>query len=326
MGGFASHLESQRFVNDPVLNIFQPSSQVEEPQLEPMPEGEPKSYCIQPDAEELAAAQPAPWQAPRLAFAKVGIKDRGAFFSRNGELPDHRKVPMAQMKGYKKEESDENVRYLRDLKILRSKYEVSIGATMRRRGEIFDTAKIRAFYDYKRKGGNDASGLLSPQEKARPFDPQKARALPAHALMGKDKEQSANFKDLAKEWEGSLIWVCATEQGRPRPVFYSSIGKQTHNGAQGFKHSSFKAGGNVVCAGEWIVSNGKLLKISANSGHYRPSIDHLHRGVLFMSESWNKDTVVLLWNIKADKWEEVPVLLFRDNPSLGGAYRAHPIA
>jgi hypothetical protein len=196
---------------------------------------------------------------------------------------------------------------------------------MRRRGEILDTAKIRTFY--KHKLGKNVGTALTDEEKAKPFDRTKKRGLPGQAFMGRDLAEHQRWKILGQEWENCLIWVCATEPGRTQPCLYSSIGKMSsqRTGAQGFKHSSFMAGGNVICAGEWIVSKGKLQKISANSGHYRPTIDHLHRAVLFMNEAWNQDTVILLWNIAKDAWEEVPVLVFRDNPSRNGTYRAHPV-
>jgi hypothetical protein len=37
-----------------------------------------------------------------------------------------------------------------------------------------------------------------------------------------------------------------------------------------FHHSSFFSGGEVTFAGEWEVSEGKVLKICNKSGHYKP--------------------------------------------------------
>lgn len=37
-----------------------------------------------------------------------------------------------------------------------------------------------------------------------------------------------------------------------------------------FHHSSFLAGGPVLAAGEWAVNNGKVVAITAKSGHYKP--------------------------------------------------------
>jgi len=40
-------------------------------------------------------------------------------------------------------------------------------------------------------------------------------------------------------------------------------------------HSSFLAGEEVIAAGKLMTSNGKVIFMSNNSGHYRPSAEHL---------------------------------------------------
>ena len=40
-------------------------------------------------------------------------------------------------------------------------------------------------------------------------------------------------------------------------------------------HSSFLAGANVMCGGEMWARNGKIVFLTAKSGHYNPSIEHL---------------------------------------------------
>jgi hypothetical protein len=42
-----------------------------------------------------------------------------------------------------------------------------------------------------------------------------------------------------------------------------------------FQHTSFLAGDKVRGAGEWVVEQGLLKKMSGRSGHYQPSLDHL---------------------------------------------------
>ena len=97
-------------------------------------------------------------------------------------------------------------------------------------------------------------------------------------MFGRDLAgHRARFSQLGDEWGyQSLIWVCVKEQGRKEPVFYSHCGR-VHR----FHHSSH-AGGDVLGAGEWIVEKGRLLRISANSGHYRPPVDYFRRAVLFI--------------------------------------------
>lgn len=49
-----------------------------------------------------------------------------------------------------------------------------------------------------------------------------------------------------------------------------------------FHHSSFVAGGEVLCAGEIVIVNGVVRMIDNNSGHYLPSSLHLQTVVEFM--------------------------------------------
>jgi hypothetical protein len=46
-----------------------------------------------------------------------------------------------------------------------------------------------------------------------------------------------------------------------------------------FNHSSFNAGGNVICAGMLKIEAGYLTELNTNSGHYKPSRANLHRCV-----------------------------------------------
>jgi hypothetical protein len=246
------------------------------------------------------------------------VKDRIGFWN-NRLRPAPRLAPLLRPAAeYANEERDQNIKYAKT-QWSRRKYEVSMGAVLRRNGEIFDTLRIKSFYVHK--SGRNAAAKLAPADRIAAAERRdgKRRAPIASAVM--------YDRALQDDWQDNgLIWVCAMEHGRARPTFYSSIGKHSTRAEDphGFKHSSFKAGGAVICAGEWVVSKGKLLKVSANSGHYRPPIDYLHRAVMYMTEAWNDDTVVLLWNIKKKAWEEVPVLMFRDNPTYNGTYRAHP--
>ena len=77
---------------------------------------------------------------------------------------------------------------------------------------------------------------------------------------------TANSKAAFGDRPKKAIWV----QG-PSGRFYSSneskVGK--------FHHSSFLAGREVKAAGDWQVDQGKLVTISATSGHYRPPLEAL---------------------------------------------------
>jgi hypothetical protein len=92
------------------------------------------------------------------------------------------------------------------------------------------------------------------------------------------------------EWGGkSCIWVCFVPEGRDSVSFYSHV---CRGGT--FHHSSLSKGGKVVAAGEWIVEDGKLKKISANSGRYQPTMDYLHNAVLHMAVARQPDTTIFL--------------------------------
>jgi hypothetical protein len=40
-------------------------------------------------------------------------------------------------------------------------------------------------------------------------------------------------------------------------------------------HSSFLAGGDVLCGGEMVARDGKIRVLTNKSGHYQPTMDHL---------------------------------------------------
>jgi hypothetical protein len=42
-----------------------------------------------------------------------------------------------------------------------------------------------------------------------------------------------------------------------------------------FYHSSYLAGDKVLCAGTILIRAGRILGIRNNSGHYKPTADHL---------------------------------------------------
>jgi len=57
--------------------------------------------------------------------------------------------------------------------------------------------------------------------------------------------------------------------------FMATAGGAQVNGAQ-YNHSSLNAGNNVLCAGTVIITNGVIMEIDNQSGHYRPTRQNLH--------------------------------------------------
>ena len=51
-----------------------------------------------------------------------------------------------------------------------------------------------------------------------------------------------------------------------------------------FHHSSFEAGGRVLCAGMIKVRNGKIVSITDNSGHYKPDVFNILEGIRKLQE------------------------------------------
>jgi hypothetical protein len=165
---------------------------------------------------------------------------------------------------------------------------VEIESTMTRiGGQIFDTGDLKS--------------LLPPQGAAK---------------LGAVKGVEFPVPD---DWrEEGIMWVCLCPPGTDNVTFYSSV-CQLHQ----VHHSSFGTDG-VICAGEWIVRKGKLKKISANSGHYRPTIDALYRAVLHLACARQSDSTIFLYDTKLQTWADVNWGDFIAKPTGGGRYTTHP--
>jgi hypothetical protein len=175
---------------------------------------------------------------------------------------------------------------------------------MRRRGQEFDTYAVKKHFIDKGQGDQLCSATLGNRQKT-----------------NGDKKAGDMFV-TPKDWaEKALIWVCAPDPDTNRPTFYSHVGKMHR-----FHHSSLVAGDDVIGAGEWIVKKGKLRKISANSGHYQPTMDYFYNAVLQMGAAFQSDTVVYLYDQIADEWVERKVRDFISAPTDGGRYKTHPRA
>ncbi len=126
-----------------------------------------------------------------------------------------------------------------------------------------------------------------------------AGGFPTFELEPLDTSQSkAAFGDR----DGMAIWV----QG-PSGRFYSS----TESAKGKFHHSSFLAGHDVKAAGDWKVVNGKLMAISAASGHYQPPLESL-QGVL---DDLRRTSASLLAGVKVEVYaaaDGAPVSLSAD--------------
>jgi len=117
-----------------------------------------------------------------------------------------------------------------------------------------------------------------------------------------------------------MIWVCMRHPMTGRAQFYSHVAKRRVDaGPKGynFSHSSLSAGGEVIAAGEWIVEGGKLVGLSANSGHYQPTLTFLHQAAQHLKTVIDGGTFVYTW-------VNYPALKFLTSPAGEGRYWAHP--
>ena len=55
-----------------------------------------------------------------------------------------------------------------------------------------------------------------------------------------------------------------------------------------FHHSSFLRGGAVLSAGGIVVDKGRIVKLTADSGHYRPNFANFMSTVLLLND-WGAD-------------------------------------
>ncbi|XP_070051205.1 IQ domain-containing protein IQM3-like isoform X2 [Nicotiana tomentosiformis] len=81
-----------------------------------------------------------------------------------------------------------------------------------------------------------------------------------------------------------------TTKGLPRAkwIFVMSTSKRLYAGEKKkgmFHHSSFLAGGATSAAGRLVVEDGRVISISAYSGHYRPTEDRLDSFLSFLNEN-----------------------------------------
>lgn len=179
---------------------------------------------------------------------------------------------------------------------------VEIGATLKRSGVggmTMDTASMKA--EVVKRGDPAGAAAMFPGEPQDYNDAQRAE-------VGRWAEKSA-------------IWVCLPQPDpkKARLVeFFSDVCRidQVH-------HSSIASGKDVICAGEWIIEKGKLKALSANSGHYQPTMDHLIKAARYLVEAWQPDTTVLLWHKASAAWVDVKIRAFVDDPKQNNTCKVH---
>lgn len=288
------HLSRQ--TTDALTSIFSPEDP-SEPEAQPQPQPQARDasqYANIPMKEYVAIDRGGrqPGQLPSQRSAAYGGAPK-----RPGVPMQPNTPPLVLPQGSLALDQRHCVKYVWDPQTRLDKYAVIMNGTITRRGKVLDTKEVKDHFQAK------ASTQLGI------------------AIFGRTMEEHrTRYMHLVKEWGSmSLIWVCVKDAMTDEALFYSHVGK-VHR----FHHSSFTAGGSVIGAGEWIIRNGKLWKISPNSGHYRPPLAYFHRAVMLMREAWQPDTTVHLWNVQKNDYENVPVSQFASNPTGGGNWKANP--
>jgi hypothetical protein len=68
--------------------------------------------------------------------------------------------------------------------------------------------------------------------------------------------------------------------GQGWAIFVMSPARHVYSGSHTvgkFHHSSFLAGGPVLSAGEWAVREGRVVAVTAKSGHYKPTVEMFYQ-------------------------------------------------
>jgi len=118
-----------------------------------------------------------------------------------------------------------------------------------------------------------------------------------------------------------LIWVALFDKATGRHRFYTHVCKLAK-----FHHSLFGAGKSVAGAGEWVIVDGRLSLITANSGHYRPDMNLFAQAVRWMTPALQESTNVVLFDKNEDKYVARSAAQLLAAPSGGGRYFVHASA
>ncbi len=134
---------------------------------------------------------------------------------------------------------------------------------------------------------------------------------------GKDRPLDTTHSDFYKRKHGisvgsadeSAIWVM-TKKGK----LYTHPSRMHR-----FHHTSFKAGKDILCGGDWEVTGGKLKMISLLSGHYRPTFEHLRNTVKVLANDYgiNCNTYnVKVWDTSTAAYKQISAakILFDGGP------------
>lgn len=135
--------------------------------------------------------------------------------------------------------------------------------------------------------------LKGSVEEVDPMDPgSMAKTDLPRAVLFLNKEERTKRLILVR---GGLLWEGfdrKLETGTPRFSIafvidqYGNLYASNENfdNSLSFNHSTFNAGKDVLCAGTIKANDGQLRGLQNNSGHYKPTRDHLHNAILLLND------------------------------------------
>jgi hypothetical protein len=150
---------------------------------------------------------------------------------------------------------------------------------------------------------------------------RRGRMGPGGKWMDTGKIEPFTTTGFRSHWSGDgwAIWV----ESKSRQ-FYSNRMKVGR-----FQHSSFLAGKAVRGAGEWVVTDGYIQKISGRSGHYKGKIDHLLGALRDLAAQnvvlMNTDVAVFSRIDNSPVIVKAPTLLAMPFDQARGRYKVDPL-
>lgn len=118
-------------------------------------------------------------------------------------------------------------------------------------------------------------------------------------LNGNNSSSSSNPPGLLQIKEKPCKWIYVLDTSGRLFVHAKYRGK--------FHHSSFLQGGAVLSAGGIVVEHGRIMKLTADSGHYRPNFDNF-MGTVQLLKDWGADLTQTKLSAKHIKCPQLPDL------------------
>lgn len=125
-------------------------------------------------------------------------------------------------------------------------------------------------------------GTCGDREYISPLQLENYKAYSEKGLLFTQGKKIDTTRSIGLEVSGAIIYVMSRDG-----VLYVSHPDIALD--QTFGHSSFLNGQPVICAGDMKVTNGQLLEISFNSGHYKPTPTHMLNCLKLLEKNYQQN-------------------------------------